>query len=199
MNINEYISRKEAIEILKIHENTLYNMYKREDIDTIKIGTKLFYNVNKYLRDRGIKLEKKNKINICYCRVSSAKQKEDLIRQVNYMKERYPDYELIKDIGSGLNFKRKGLLKLIDYILEGKINEIVIIHKDRLCRFGYDLIEYLLQKCSNGKIRILAKEEEKTPMEEIVKDILSIMNVYVAKVNGLRKYKDKMKEEIEKK
>ena len=65
-----------------------------------------------------------------------------------------------------------------------------------MTRFGYELIEWIIQKYSRGKITIINKREEKTPLEEITKDIISIMNVYVAKINGLRKYKSTIKEII---
>lgn len=114
------------------------------------------------------------------------------------MKEKFPFHEIIKDIGSGLNFNRTGLNKIIEMGISGEINELVIAHKDRLARFGYELIENIIKKYSNGKILIISKEEEKTPYNEITKDILAIMNVYVAKINGLRKYKTDMIGEIKK-
>jgi len=112
------------------------------------------------------------------------------------MKTKYPNHEIIKDIGSGLNYKRKGLLEIIESGIKGEIEEIVVAYKDRLTRFGYEMIEYVIEKFSNGKIKIENIEEEKTPQEEIVKDIMSIMNVYVAKINGLRKYKKIIKHKI---
>ena len=80
--------------------------------------------------------------------------------------------------------------------INGEIEELVIAYKDRLTRFGYEMIEWLISKYSNGKIIIINKTEEETPVEELTNDIVSIMNVYVAKVNGLRKYKTHIKEEI---
>ena len=70
----------------------------------------------------------------------------------------------------------------------------MITYKDRLARFNYELIEYLIEKYSNGKIIVVNKAEEKTPNEELVKDIISIMNVYTAKINGLRKYKNQIED-----
>jgi len=140
----------------------------------------------------------KNKIvrkKICYCRVSSIGQKEDLERQVNYMKEHYPTYEIIKDIGSGLNFKRKGLNKIIKEAISGEIEEIVVAYKDRLSRFGYDLIELLVVEYSKGKITVLNKREINS-QEEIMEDLMQIMNVYVAKINGSRKYSKNIKKNV---
>mgnify|MGYP003809935069 CR=1 FL=1 len=74
--------------------------------------------------------------------------------------------------------------------LQRQINELVIAYKDRLVRFGYEIFEHIIQDCSNGKIIITNKSEEQTPTEELVKDVISIMNVYVAKINGLCKYKE---------
>jgi predicted site-specific integrase-resolvase len=105
------------------------------------------------------------------------------------MRDKYPENEIIYDIGSGLNYNRKGLRRIIDMAINGEINELVIAYKDRLTRFGYEIIEYLIEKYSGGKIKIINKKEEETPTEEITKDIIAIMNVYVAKINGLRKYK----------
>ena len=108
----EYIKRKEALKTLGICYKTLYKMAENKDIDSVKIGENTVYNVNKYLRERNV--VKKERKKICYCRVSSNKQKEDLERQVKYMKEKFPTYEIIKDIGSGLNYKRKGLEEILE-------------------------------------------------------------------------------------
>ena len=104
------------------------------------------------------------------------------------MKDTYPNHELIKDIGSGLNMNRKGLRRIIDYAIISEIEEIVVVYKDRLTRYGYELIEYLIKKYSNGKIIIL-NNIKKEAKEELVEDVLQIMNIFVAKINGMRKYK----------
>lgn len=196
--MSKYLPRREVLKILGIHYQTLHNMVKRNEIELLKIGTKHYYNLDKYLQEKGQNITHKEKKNICYCRVSSFKQKGDLDNQIKYMKEKYPYHEIIKDIGSGLNFNRTGLNKIIEMAISGEINELVIAHKDRLARFGYELIENIIKKYSNGKILVLGKEEEKTPYNEITKDIIAIMNVYVAKINGLRKYKTDIVSEIKK-
>ncbi len=113
----EYVKRKEALEVLGICYKTLYKIADNKEIDTAKLGSNTVYNVNKYLRDHNI--SKINKKKICYCRVSSNKQKEDLKRQVEYMEKRYPNNIIIKDIGSGLNYKRKGLQEIIVMAIGG--------------------------------------------------------------------------------
>lgn len=192
----EFVKRAEALKTLGICYQTLYKMADKKEIDTLKVGENTLYNVAKYLRERNVL--NKTRIKICYCRVSSNKQREDLKRQVQYMKDKFPTHTIIEDIGSGLNYKRKGLLEIMEKAINGEIEELVIAYKDRLTRFGYEMLEWLITKYSNGKIIIINKEEEETPIEELTKDIVSIMNVYVAKVNGLRKYKSHIKDEIEK-
>ena len=97
--------------------------------------------------------KKIKKYNYIYVRVSSYNPKPDLERQIEILKIKYTNYKLISDIGSGINLNRRRLL--INQTIMGKINEIVIVYKDRLCRFGYELIEDLIKKYSNGKIIIL--------------------------------------------
>ncbi len=116
------------------------------------------------------------------------------MRQKEIMVKKFPKYILIEDIGSGLNLNKRGIRKIIDYAIEGKINKLIIAHKDKLISFGYDLIEDLIKKYSNGKIIILDKNiKKRKPEEELAFDVLQLMNVYVAKMNGLRRYKKNKK------
>jgi predicted site-specific integrase-resolvase len=193
----EYVKRKVVLESLKISYQTLYKMAERNEIDSIKVGENTLYNLDKYLREKGIKGGEQEKI--AYCRVSSNNQKEDLKRQIAYMKDKFPTHRIISDIGSGLNFNRNGLNEIIEKAIAGKVEELVVAYKDRLARFGYEFVENLITKYSKGKIIIINKKEEETPTEELTKDIVTIMNVYTAKINGLRKYKSQLKDEINKK
>lgn len=97
---------------------------------------------------------------------------------------------MIVDIGSGINFERAGLRKIIKLAIEGKVNQLVVAYKDRLTRFGYEFIEDLIKEYSDGEVIIINKKDDLEPEEELMKDVLQIMNVYVAKMNGLRKYKN---------
>ena len=184
--MNKYKGGKETSSILGVHQRTLYNWEKKGLIKTIRTpGGKRLYNISKYLIINGIK----NRLRICYVRVSSNRQKDDLERQIKYMQYKYPKYLIIKDLGSGINMNRKGLNKIIDHAINGELSELVIAHKDRLSRFGYSLIERIITKYSNGKITIINKKINKSIQDELVEDVLQIMNVFVAKINGLRKYK----------
>lgn len=132
---------------------------------------------------------------IIYARVSSRSQKNDLNRQVEFLVSRYPGCEIIQDIGSGLNFKRKGLIALLERILSGDIAMVVIASKDRLCRFGFDLISWLAQR-SGCKIMVL-NNSTLSPERELVEDILAIIHVFSGRLYGLRKYKKQIIEDTE--
>ena len=200
MTIN-YKGGKEASEILGIHQRTLYLWEAKGLIETVRTpGNKRLYNVDKFLQDKKCKeveatcedldeLDKKDKLKICYIRVSSNNQKDDLDRQKQLMLSKYPNYTIIKDIGSGLNLNKRGIKKIIHLAIAGKVKELVIAYRDRLTRFGYELIEELITKYSKGKIIVLSENDKLEPEEELVKDVMAIMNVYVAKMNGMRKYK----------
>jgi len=124
--------------------------------------------------------------NIIYCRVSSSKQKDDLDRQCSFLLDKYPGSKIIKDIGSGLNYKRKGLLKLLELSNNKRVNQIIISSKDRLCRFGFELIEWQLLQ-NNTKI-LVHDQTDKTPEQEFTEDILAILQVFACRWNGKRKY-----------
>jgi putative resolvase len=188
--MSKYVGGKQASEILGVHQRTLYQWETKGWINTMRTnGGKRLYDVGTYLAEREEEKEELDKVNICYVRVSSKSQEDDLERQIKYMKERYPENMIIKDIGSGINMRRRGLNKIIDMAIEGKIKELIIAHKDRLARFGYDMIERIIKRYSGGEIIVINETKEKERKEEIVEDILQIMNVYVAKMNGMRKYK----------
>lgn len=191
--MENYKTPKYSSEKLKVSQQTLKRWERDGIIETIRMpGGKRMYNVNKYLIDNNlIKKEIKIKQKICYCRVSSWSQKDDLERQIKYMTDKYKDYRLIKDIGSGLNFKRKGLNEIINLAINNDIEEVVIAYKDRLARFGFDLIEMLITNYSNGKITIV-NECFKSPQEELTIDLISVMNVFSSKLNGMRKYNKKI-------
>lgn len=208
---NNYVSGSEASKILGVHYRTLYQWDEKGWIETIRTGgNKRLYNVEKYIREKKCKNESSRcdlileditkittKQKIIYARVSSQGQKDDLDRQKRMLQHRYPEYILIEDIGSGLNLNKRGIRKIVDLAIGGKIEEVVVVHKDRLARFGFELIEDLIKKYSGGKITIMEKSEEITAEEELALDVIQIMNVFTAKMNGLRKYKKK--ENIEEK
>ena len=131
---------------------------------------------------------------VCYCRVSSSKQKDDLCRQIAYMRSQFPTAEIIHDIGSGLNFKRKGLQTILGRYLRGDRFTLIVAHRDRLCRFGFELIEFLA-KSNGGEIMVLDKAEFSSE-QELSADILAILHVFSCRLHGLRKYKDQIVKDL---
>lgn len=183
-----YLTSKKACQELGVHPNTLRRWEKLGKIHAIKTNAgQRLYDVKGFINNT---VQSKC---ICYCRVSSQKQKDDLERQVRYMAERYPDYEIIKDIGSGINFKRKGFKTILEYAEKGIIKEVVVAYRDRLCRFGFDLVKWIIEK-NGGKLLVL-EEISLSPQEEMVQDLLSIINIFSCRVNGLRKYSKEVKED----
>ena len=82
-------------------------------------------------------------------------------------------------------------MRIVHLAIEGRVNEVVVVYKDRLTRFGYELIENLIERYSKGKITIMERKKNIEPREELMEDIMQMMNVFVARMNGLRKYKIK--------
>ena len=128
---------------------------------------------------------------IGYCRVSSNKQKDDLERQIENMKmyltAQGKPYEIITDIGSGINYNNKGLKELIQRITQNKVEKIVVLYKDRLLRFGFELVEYIasLHDCN---IEIIDNTEQ-TEQQELVEDLVQIITVFSCKLKGKRSNK----------
>ena len=133
----------------------------------------------------------KERIVIGYCRVSSQKQKDDLGRQIEniktYLLAQGKPFEIISDVGSGINCKRKGLLELLKRIERNEVEKVVILYKDRLSRFGFELIEYvaLLHGC---EIEIVDNTKS-TEQEELVEDLVQIITVFSCKLQGKRAHK----------
>lgn len=182
-----YVTPRRACQELGIHENTLRSWANAGKIDHIRTGSgQRRYDVDSYLRGRGVSST------VCYCRVSSSKQKDDLARQVLFMRERFPEAEIIEDCGSGLNFKRRGLRSLLERSMRGDKLKVVVAHRDRLCRFGFDLIRYVVE-FSGGEILVLDNPKESSN-KELVDDILAIVHVFSCRINGSRSYQNKKKQ-----
>ena len=137
-------------------------------------------------------INKRKKI-IGYCRVSSQKQKDDLERQVDnvktYMLAKGYQFEIITDIGSGINYNNKGLNKLLDMVSNNQVDKIVIMYKDRLVRFGYELLENICMK-HNTTIEII-DNTERTEEQELVEDLIQIITLFSCRLQGKRAHKSK--------
>lgn len=184
-----YVTSREACKILGLHANTLRTYANDGRIETIKTYSgQRRYNVDSFIG--GVSEQKR----FCYCRVSSPKQRDDLDRQVAFMSERYPDYEVIKDIGSGINFKRKGLTTILERAMSGDRITLVVAHKDRLARFGFDLIKYIIER-NGGKVVVL-DQSIFSPEQELTRDLLNIIHVFSCRMHGLRNYKKQINQDL---
>lgn len=191
---------KDFAELLNVSVKTL----QRWDREGILIAKRTptdrrYYTYDQYLEYKGIKNNTERKV-VIYTRVSTNGQKDDLLNQKQFLlnftssKGIIVD-EIIEDVGSGLNYNRKKWNRLIEESMENKIDTIIVTHKDRFIRFGYDWFERFLAKF-NVKI-IVVNNELLSPQEELVQDIISILHVFSCRIYGLRKYKKKIEEDEE--
>ena len=191
----KYYSSKSVTKILGVTAQTLRNWDKEGKLKPayIKSNGYRYYSEDSILSYTQERKTKKDLNVIGYARVSSKKQSDDLERQVNnlklYLNNKYQSYEIITDIGSGINYNKKGLQLLIDKINKKEVDVIVVLYKDRLLRFGFELVEYFA-RINNVKIEVLDKVN-KTQDEELVEDLIQIITVFSCKIQGKRKTKTK--------
>lgn len=182
----KYYSIAEVSKLLNVTAQTLRNWDKSGKLKphhTTNSGYRYYSQeqLNKILgiKDTGRKV-------IGYCRVSSHKQKDDLDRQVEnmrtYLLAQGKPFEIITDIGSGINYKKKGLREIIKLITQNEVDKIVVLYKDRLLRFGYEIIEYIAT-LYNCDIEVI-DNTEKTEQQELVEDMIQIITVFSCKLQG---------------
>ena len=193
MNEIKYVKPKEASRIIGVNIDTLRRMASRNEIKHIRTDTgRYLFDISSFTnRSNHEVCERKT---ICYARVSSRGQKSDLQNQISLLESKYPGTEIISDYGSGLNFHRKGLQQILDLAYKGELKEVVVTYKDRLCRFGFELIEYILKTQSNANIMVLCNNST-SKESELATDLLSIITVFGARMYGLRKYEKQIKED----
>jgi putative resolvase len=134
------------------------------------------------------------RITINYARVSSHDQKQDLIRQAQVLETFSAangwQYETIQDLGSGLNYQKKGLQKLLKRIMQGDVARLVITHKDRLLRFGSELVFAICEEFETEVVIINKTPEEISFEQELVQDMIELITVFSARLYGLRSKKN---------
>ncbi len=203
---NQYITPQAVSKIYGVSSTTLRNWAESGKIQFIrpnggrrlylKTDVDLVFQQNKDNNTDPSLVTPIVKQRILYARVSSTHQSEDLQRQITFLQSQYPNDTLIQDIGSGLNWKRKGLGQLLNQVFEGSVSEIVVAYKDRLCRFGFELIELICQQHQTiiTILQPVAQTDDRT--QELAEDLLSIVTVFVAKNNGLRASKNRQNRNI---
>jgi predicted site-specific integrase-resolvase len=185
------VNSKEARELLRVTSQTLRRWDKEGKIETIRTPSGIrMYNKSSIqaILNKGKPLPERTRT--AYCRVSSRGQSNDLQRQIEFYRVFYPDHEVVQDIGSGVNFNRPGMRSLLGRVMCGEIKEIVVAHRDRLCRFAWELIEWICEK--NGtRIVVLDKDENQSGDQELAEDVLSIIHVFSCRQMGKRRYSSK--------
>ena len=185
----KYYSINEFSKILGVSAQTLRNWDKSGKLHPHHTSTNgyRYYSHEQLGQVMNIKTNVDKKV-IGYCRVSSNKQKDDLKRQIEnmemYLTSQGKPFEIISDIGSGINYKKKGLKELIKLITQNKVEKVVVLYKDRLVRFGFELIEYLasLYNCEIEIVDNTAKSEQ----QELVEDLIQIITVFSCRLQGKR-------------
>lgn len=203
----EYITINKAVQISGLSFQTIRKLGDKKQIQCFKTpsGHRRFnkQDLEKFCDPSSLdpKVSKDTRINYIYTRVSSKKQLDDLSRQISYIQEQrseYSSFTVISDIASGINFERKGLSTILDSCVQGIIGEVIVAHRDRLSRFGFDLVKLIIEK-SGGKVTVLDDERDKSSEQELAEDLLSIIHIFSCRQMGKRSYSSKRTKELENK
>jgi len=182
---------KEASKLLGVHIRTIQKWDREGKIRCVRtLGGKRRVPESEIRRILGI--HEKRKV-VGYARVSSRKQKDDLERQVelirNYAEKRGWEVEILKDIGSGLKEDRRNFMKLLKMVMNREVSKVIIAYSDRLTRFGFKILEEFFK--SYGTEIIVINREEKTPQEELIDDLITIISHFAGRLYGMRSRKYK--------
>jgi len=183
---------KEVKKLLGVTTKTIQRWDKEGKIRVVRtIGGRRRIPESEIKRILGLKEER---VVVGYARVSSTTQKDDLERQKqllhSYAKDRgYGEIQILSDVGSGLNENRKGFLKLLEMVAERKVSKVIIAYKDRLTRFGFETLRKLFQ--AFGTAIEVINSGERTPQEELVEDLITIVSHFAGKLYGMRSHKYK--------
>ena len=179
--------------MIGVSPDTLRNWEKKKKLIPLRTeGNQRRYTIEQY--NHFMQIKENKRISIGYYRVSAKHQKDDLKRQINLMElfiaSRGEEFEIINDIGSGINYKKKELEKLLALISQNRVSTLYILHKDRLVRFGFELIETIC-KLHNTKIVTINNDDSKTNEQEMIEDIMNIIDVFSCRMNGKRSHINK--------
>jgi predicted site-specific integrase-resolvase len=193
---DEYVPIRIAAQFTGLHPNTLRKFADNNKVQSYKspAGQRMFHkqSLQTFCRSTPtcIQVSKDTKQSFIYVRVSSKKQHDDLLRQLTFLQSRKPEYahyKVIQDVASGINFQRKGLQTILDACLQGTLGEVVVAHRDRLARFGFELIKYIIEH-SGGTLTVIDDQKNKSTEQELSEDLMSIVHIYCCKQMGKRKY-----------
>lgn len=185
MNDGQFLPARLAVKELGISYSTLKRWERQGRIETSYQNiTNTLYKVHKFKHIGKTQSPQK----FIYARVSTRKQSKDLKNQIEFLAKQFPSHQIIKDIGSGINWKRKGLTSLLDKVFDNQVSEIVVTHKDRLSRFSFELLQFIFDKY---KVKLVVlNQDTSTQLEEFSEDLLSVITVFTARYYGKRKYRN---------
>jgi len=192
---------KDFAELLGVSVKTLQRWDRDGVLKANRTPTdRRYYTYDQYLQFKGIQTENDTRNIVIYARVSTRNQKDDLYNQVQFLKQFANSKgiivnQCIEDFGSGLNYNRKKWNHLLDEVMQQKVKTIIVSSKDRFIRFGYDWFEKFCMKFNTSIV--IVNNEALSPNEELVQDIISILHVFSCRLYGLRKYKNRIKEDKE--
>lgn len=199
-NIKNY-KPKEFAELLNVSVKTLQRWDRNDILKAHRTPTdRRYYTYDQYLLFKGIINTKDERQNVIYARVSTKNQKDDLEKQISFLQQYCNAKGIIvnrsiKDYGSGLDYNRRQWNTVLDDVMNNKIKTIIITHKDRFIRFGYDWFENFCMKFNTSIL--IVNNETLSPNEELVQDIISILHEFSCRLYGLRKYKKQIQKDDE--
>ena len=192
--MNRLATIGEASEILGVSISTLRRWGKEGRLEPEKtVSGHRRYDISKLKPEMFRVRRQENKKTVAYARVSSHDQKDDLERQKQvlelYCARQGWTYEIVSDLGSGMNYHKKGLKRLLNDILAEKVARLVLSHKDRLLRFGAELV-FSICEAKEVEVVVLNQGEDTTFEEDLAKDVLEIITVFSARLYGSRSRKN---------
>lgn len=171
-----------------VHIETLRRWDKEGTLKPAKVteGGTRYYSEQQYNEYCGRLPRNKKRVTILYCRVSTNNQKADLERQIESVKQyayaKGYQFELVTDIGSGVDFEKKGFLYLVDKIIDCDVEKVVILSRGRLIQYGYKFVEHICEK-TGTEIEIIDNTEE-AEQKELIEDLIQIITVFDARLHG---------------
>ena len=186
--MKKYVTPKEAAQHYGVSINTLRRWDKEGKLDSIRTQG----NQRRFCIQRE---DPQSKPVVCYARVSTHSQTDDLDRQAEFLRSKYPDAEIVSEVGSGLNFKRRKFLKILERIYSSDISAFVVAYPDRALRLGFPLLEWL---CQQARVKLVVlNERQLSPQQELVEDLLSILHCFSGRLYGLRKYQKQVAKAVQ--
>lgn len=182
-----YVTTREACKLFNVSDVTLRKWDQDGKIQTFRTpGNQRRYS-KRLLEEIDIRdSPPTQKQKVCYCRVSSQHQKDDLERQKESLRERFPNHRIIEDVGSGINWKRPGLKTILELAMQGKLKTVVVAHRDRLCRFAFELLQWILEY---NEVELMVLDDTVSSSEqELSADLLSIIHIFSCRQMGKRRY-----------